>query len=128
MPLSSINDFMKEIPDWSDEKLISERGRYLGMTEHVYAIDRELSKRLFVAVKGELEKLTREVSILSNSSDRMEKLTVGLKVFTVWLLVFAGIQIIIACAQTWKMFQPQNSSAISNIQVRHSRDQLQRKC
>jgi hypothetical protein len=47
----------------------------------------------------------QEVAILNSSSDRMERHTITLKNFTIALIVFAVIQIAIAGAQTWKMFQ-----------------------
>ena len=70
------------------------------------------------AVVGELETATKkvhqEVAILTDSSDRMEKLTDKLKIFTIWLIVFAGIQIVIAGVQTWKMFQPEPPHPVEN--------------
>lgn len=53
------------------------------------------------------KKVHNEVALLTSSSERMERLTTKLKTFTVWLMVFAGIQIIIAGVQTWKMLQPE---------------------
>ena len=49
----------------------------------------------------------REVSLLSESSNRMEGRTHALKMFTIWLLVFVGIQMGIGVIQTWKMLQPE---------------------
>jgi hypothetical protein len=57
----------------------------------------------------------REVSLLNSSSDRMEHHTITLKRFTVALIVFAVIQIVIAGVQTWKMFQ--NDPAIQTVLV-----------
>ena len=49
----------------------------------------------------------REVVLLNTSSERMERHTITLKQFTVVLIIFAAIQIVIAGVQTWKMFQPE---------------------
>jgi hypothetical protein len=49
----------------------------------------------------------REVGILATSSEKLETLTEDLKTFTIWLMIFAGIQIAIVGVQTWKMFQPE---------------------
>ena len=52
----------------------------------------------------------REVAILADSSGKVEKLTVNLRTLTIWLIIFAGLQILIAVVQTWKMFRAEPSS------------------
>lgn len=75
---------------------------------------RELERRSLLEIGNEIinlaaatKKVHNEVALLTSSSERMERLTTKLKTFTVWLMVFAGIQIIIAGVQTWKMLQPE---------------------
>jgi hypothetical protein len=69
------------------------------------------------------EKSVQEVIRLADSSDKMEVLTSKLKKFTIWLLVFAGAQIIIAGVQTWRMFQPDKPIQVVVQPLPHSAPQ-----
>jgi Phage integrase family len=73
-------------------------------------------------LKSVEERTRREIAILSDSSDRMERLTLSLKRFTIWLMVFAAVQIVIAGIQTYKMFQPE-PSAVAAPRPPHSAPQ-----
>jgi hypothetical protein len=66
-----------------------------------------LEGRLLTRIADETEALATGVRRLSDSSDRMERLTKILTRWTVWLTMFAIIQIVFIGVQTWKMFQPE---------------------
>jgi hypothetical protein len=51
-------------------------------------------------------KVHREVALLAASSEKMERLTANLQKLTIYMMVFAGIQIAVATVQTWKAFFP----------------------
>jgi hypothetical protein len=74
----------------------------------------DLQRRLLVSITEETRQLTvatnnvrQEVATLATSSIKLEDLTSKLKTLTIWLMVFAVIQIAIAAVQTWKMSQPE---------------------
>ena len=110
----SIGDWHSVTPEtmkgWSETKLYLAMQQNQGGVYDTWART-ELARRQFVqagklisALTKATEQVRQEVAILSTSSDRVERLTKTLKVYTVWLLVFAAVQIAIAGVQTWKMF------------------------
>jgi hypothetical protein len=58
-------------------------------------------------LKSVSEVTANHIQRLADSSIIAEKLTDKLKTLTIWLIIFAGVQIAIAIVQTWKMFQPE---------------------
>ena len=73
----------------------------------------EIARRQFVRLAELISSLNKatdtvktEVRDLTDSSNQMERLTRSLKVLTIWLMVFAGVQIVIATIQTIKMYEP----------------------
>jgi hypothetical protein len=93
------------------EKLTAPRLSNVRFIESIHSIlqNRYLHRThdVIKELKSVEEHTRREIAILSESSDRMERLTISLKKFTIWLMIFAAIQIVIAGVQTYKMFQPE---------------------
>ena len=72
-------------------------------------IARRQSVRLAELIMGlnqATETVKTEVRDLTDSSNKMEQLTRTLKILTIWLIVFAAIQVLIAVIQTKKMYEP----------------------
>ena len=61
---------------------------------------------LIASLNQATDTVKTEVRDLTDSSNKMEQLTRSLKVLTFVLIVFAGVQILIAVIQTIKMYEP----------------------
>ena len=89
------------------DELLTEylRGEVLGSAHPV--TDAIIKVKLHHQMSELTKEVRKEVATLRSSSDRVETLTKKLNRFTIWLLIFAGIQIVVAVIQTWRMFQPE---------------------
>jgi len=95
--------------DWSETKLHLAMVQNRGGVFDAWA-RAELARRQNVRLEELISALTkatelvrREVGILADSSERMERHTVRLNLYTVALLIFACVQIAIAVVQTLKV-------------------------
>jgi hypothetical protein len=86
------------------EKIVDATEGMHAFLEVLAASSNNLEALTGVLIK-ETEKVHTETAILASSSGKLESLTISLKRLTIWLIVFAGIQIVIAAVQTWKMFR-----------------------
>jgi hypothetical protein len=93
----------------SDAQLLEIRAVGHGAIHDTWA-GAELARRQNVRLGELISELTkatelvrREVGILADSSERMERQTIRLNWYTVALLFFGAVQIAVAVVQTWKM-------------------------
>jgi hypothetical protein len=61
---------------------------------------------LYALQRRHLLDVARETAILADSSKKMEELTKKLQRYTIWLMIFAFVQIVVAGVQTWKLIYP----------------------
>lgn len=109
-----IEEYRTLVKEWSDDKLINERSKMLGLNEHIYAIDAELARRPQAAVSEQVLLLTAEVEKLTASSTHLETLTDRLKWLTWVLVVLAALGTITPFAvELWKANHPE----VHNVRV-----------